>query len=164
MSPEMFEEIYKKYFDKLYRISFLYMKNEADALDVVQDVFVKLLNGKAAYQGEEKLKAWLFVTASNSCKSRLKKWWNKKRSAYTEECEKRWNTQPAEERSEVLETVLELEDKYRIPVYLYYYEGYSTKEIGELLSVRPSTIQTRLAKARKLLRLTLEEEQICTGY
>ena len=65
MKPEEFEEIYKKYFDTLYRISFLHMKNDADALDVVQDVFVKVLSGKVTFLGEEQLKAWLLVTASN---------------------------------------------------------------------------------------------------
>lgn len=164
MKPEEFEEIYKKYFDTLYRISFLYMKNDADALDVVQDVFVKVLSGKVTFLGEEQLKAWLLVTASNSCKSKLKRWWNKKRSEYTDECQNWVNSQAAPECSEVLEEVMALEDKYRIPVYLHYYEGYSTIEIGQMLNISPSTIQTRLAKARKLLRLSLSEGEICTEF
>ena len=51
--------------------------------------------------------------------------------------------------------VLELEEKYRIPTYLYYYEGYTTGEISKILKTNQSTIQTRLAKARELLKIEL---------
>lgn len=49
MDSRAFEQIYIKYFDMLYRICFLYMKNEADALDIVQEVFEKILNEKDGY-------------------------------------------------------------------------------------------------------------------
>lgn len=47
--------------------------------------------------------------------------------------------------------------KYRMPLYLYYYEGYSVTEVGELLRLNPSTVQTRLARARAKLKQELEE-------
>ena len=52
--------------------------------------------------------------------------------------------------------MLELPGKYRLPLYLYYYEGYSVKEVGELLDLKPSTVQTRLARARAKLKEELE--------
>ena len=50
-----------------------------------------------------------------------------------------------------------LEAKYRLPVLLYYYEGYSTAETAELLGLPPNTVSTRLARARARLRETLSE-------
>ena len=58
----------------------------------------------------------------------------------------------------MLEAVLALEGKYRLPVYLYYYEGYSVQEAAAILGLNPSTVQTRLQRAREKLRKALTEE------
>lgn len=159
MNSIEFEKIYSKYFDMIYRVCFLYMKNEADALDVVQDVFLKVWNGKLTITTDEQLKAWLIVTASNSCKSQLKRWWNKKRTEYDDSYNQIADNNTSQENSELLEEVLALEEKYSVPVYLHYYEGYSTIEIGKLLNMSSSTVRTRLAKARKLLKLSILEKE-----
>lgn len=54
--------------------------------------------------------------------------------------------------------VMALPVKYRLPLYLYYYEGYTVAEVGELLGLRPSTVRTRLARAREKLKAQLREE------
>ena len=54
--------------------------------------------------------------------------------------------------------VMALPVKYRLPLYLYYYEGYTAAEVGELLGLRPSTVRTRLARAREKLKAQLREE------
>ena len=59
----------------------------------------------------------------------------------------------------LLRMVEELEEKYRLPVYLYYFEGYRSVEIAGMLRVNASTVRSRLAKARKILRLQLEAEE-----
>ena len=48
--------------------------------------------------------------------------------------------------------------KYRMPLYLYYSEGYTAPEVGALLGLKPSTVQTRLARAREKLKAQLKEE------
>ena len=158
MDKNEIEQLYRAYFDTLYRICFLYMKCEADALDMVQETFVKLMRSDFKVQSEEKTKAWLIVTASNCCKTQLAKWWRKKRELFDEV---KWEQQTAKSDgpsvSEVLRAVLELEEKYRIVTYLYYYEGYKTGEIGKMLHISRSTVQTRLARARKILKLELGE-------
>lgn len=148
------KRIYELYFNTVYRISFLYMKNEHDALDVTEDTFFSMIRRLPSFENDEKAKAWLIVTASNKCRTLLKKWWNK-RNDYTEAMK---DVATEDNEDSVLSEVLNLSDKYRIPTYLYYYEGYKTSEIGEMLGEKPSTIQTRLAKARKLLKLELEEK------
>ncbi len=147
------KRIYEKYFDTVYRICFLYTKNEADSADVVQDVFCRMIKRMPVFADDEKAKAWLIVTASNCCKTLLKKWWYRL-TEYTEAME---NEQTDFADNSVLAAVWELDKKYSLPVYLYYYEGYKTAEIAEILGEKQSTIQTRLAKARELLRLELEE-------
>ena len=62
------------------------------------------------------------------------------------------------EHRELYEAVMALPAKYRLPLYLYYYEGYAAAEVAELLGLNPSTVQTRLARARERLRIQLTEE------
>lgn len=71
------ENLYRKHFAAIYSVCFLYMKNEADACDMVQETFLRLLQGHFTYEGDEKTKAWLIVTASNCCKSQLRKSWRR---------------------------------------------------------------------------------------
>ncbi len=82
MKQSKVQELYEKYFDTVYRICFLYMKNETDSCDMVQETFLKLIQAQAQFETEEKAKAWLIVTASNTCKSSLRKAWKKKRAIY----------------------------------------------------------------------------------
>lgn len=82
MNVKEAEALYHKYFAAVYSICFLYMKNEADACDMVQETFLQLLQGRFTYQSQEKTKAWLIVTASNCCKKQLRKSWRKKQVAY----------------------------------------------------------------------------------
>lgn len=56
---------------------------------------------------------------------------------------------------ETLEAVLALPEDYKLPVYLFYYEGYPTAEIARMLGVAPATVRSRLNRARKKLKLTL---------
>lgn len=154
MTIEVLEKIYKKHFQMVYRICFLYMKQEADALDMVQDTFVKLFESNFCAEGEERTKAWLIVTASNTCKSHLRRNWRKKRAVFDE----KWYEQKKAETDcsrEVTEAILAMEEKYQLVTYLYYFEGYTTLEIGKMLQISASTVQTRLAKARKILKTEL---------
>lgn len=153
MDAGKIRDIYDRYFDTIYRICFLYMKNEADTWDAVQETFLRFMQSGFIEYSEEKTKAWLIVTASNYCKKQLGHWWKKKREVFEEAA--------LEERAEnnlhpVVEAVQSLPKKYRILIYLYYYEGYKTGEIGSMLGISASTVQTRLAKARKLLKLEIE--------
>ncbi len=157
------ERIYDLYFDTVYKVCFLYMKNHADAQDLTQETFCQMLRKPFHYESDEKAKAWLIVSASNLCKNQLKKWWMRKIVSYDDSIgdslaglDDLAGTQ-GEVLNEIYQTVMGLDKKYAIPTYLYYYEGYTTAEIANLLEVNQSTIQTRLAKARKLLRLEFDE-------
>ena len=62
------------------------------------------------------------------------------------------------EETDLLNEVLNLPEKYRLVIHLYYYEGYSVKEIASILNKPPATVNTRLDRGRKMLRTSLEGE------
>jgi RNA polymerase sigma-70 factor (ECF subfamily) len=149
---ELFRKVYRQYAGTIYKISFSFLKNDEDAKDAVQEVFIKLLKSKKEYESDEHLKAWLIVTTSNHCKNIVTHWWWKRKSIED-------NNVVVEETSkddEMYHLVLELPEKYKIPVYMYYYEGYNSREIAKILGKPESTIRTYLQKARKLLKEELE--------
>lgn len=156
LQTEHAERLYHQYFATVYSVCFLHMRNEADTCDMVQETFLRLLQSRFTYQDEEKAKAWLIVTASNCCKTQLKKPWRKRQVAYDANIH---SIGKEDSDNLLLQVVEKLETKYRLPVYLYYFEGYRTSEIASILHINASTVRGRLAKARKLLRLELAPEE-----
>lgn len=149
---KLFQEIYDLYADNLYRLCFSYMKNRMDAEDVMQETFLKFYQMEKTIQPKEEIKAWLLVTASNRCKNLLKHWWRKHQDIedYSEIIGKE-----DEGKMELLEIVLNLPVKYKTVVYLYYYEGYNSRQISEMLHKPESTVRTHLQKAKALLKKEL---------
>jgi RNA polymerase sigma-70 factor (ECF subfamily) len=143
------EEIYKRNVNMIYRLCYMYLKNTDDAEDAVQSIFLKLLKANN-YEHE---KAWLIVTTKNHCKDILKSWWKKRHIDFEHVPELSYRDDP--DQSGVLEELLSLPEKYKTVLYLYYYEGYSVKEISNILSKKESTIQTQLATGRKHLKISL---------
>lgn len=144
--------IYQRHADTVYRICFSYLKNAADAEDLTQETFLRLLSSAPSFESQRHEKAWLIVTASNLCKDQLRHWWRKRESL--EDHAERLSAPPSEE-SETLSAILSLPEKYRLVVFLHYCEGYSTAEIAELLHCPDSTVRSRLLRARKQLKLRL---------
>lgn len=149
-------EIYERHKRTLYRICFVYMKNHNDAEDTVQDTFVQLIKKAIAFENEEHEKAWLIKTATNLCKNRLRHWWRKHENLEDYKDLKHDSNIEAEVvLSAVFSAVIGLPDKYKTVVYLYYYEGYDSVEIAEILNKPPSTVRNHLHEARKLLKKKL---------
>jgi len=150
------EEVYEKHSGMIFKISFSYMKNAADAEDIVADVFVKLIKLNAKFQNDEHKKAWLLRTAINLCKNNLKHWRHK--SIDIDECEN-LQGECQIKINETLKAVMELPERYKALIYLYYYEGYSTDEIAKILKKPQSTVRVHLHEARKILKGVLEEHE-----
>ena len=156
-TDEEITRVYNKYVDTVYRVCFMMLKSASEAEDAVQNVFVKYINSGGNLETDEHIKAWLIVTAKNECKNMLKHWFRSKRTDFDEIAEPSYET---EENSGVMEKVMSLDEKYRVPIYLYYYEGYSTAEISEMIGINHSTLRTYMAKGREKLKMLLEEEEI----
>ena len=148
-------EIYERHVDTVYRICFSFMKSTAETEDMVQETFIKLITSGKRFESENHEKAWLIVTASNLCKDSLKKWWR--------QCEDIDNCTHLTRKdsavgNEVLSAILDLPDAYKTVVYMYYYEGYSVKEIASSLGCLQTTVRSRLSRARSLLKKVLGGE------
>ncbi len=149
------ESVYETYVDMVYRVAFIYLKNRSETEDVTQNVFIKLMNREINFESQEHLKAWLIKTTKNTCKDVLKSWWRKKRNTF-ESLEIPSNKIDLS----IWENVENLNDKYKLPIYLYYYEGYKTDEISKILDINHATIRTRLRDARKKLKILVEEDEV----
>ena len=153
LTKEYIEKIIDKYSDMLIRITFIQMKNMSDAEDVSQDVFLKLIEKPRHFESEEHEKAWLIRVAINLCKDRKKTAWLRKNKAMLLQ-DNICNI--TEEKSDILEAIMDLPTKYRSIVLLFYYEGYSIKEISNLVDVKESTVASQLHRARELLKTKLK--------
>lgn len=152
-TQEQLAEIYRRNIDTVYRICRIYMKNISDAEDATAETFVRMIKSDVMFKSYEHEKAWLIVTAKNICRDMLK---SAKR--YSEELSDDMLT-GIETIDETLIAVKELPEKYRLPIYLHYYEGYSCEEISKMLGCLKSTVGTRLDRGRKMLRKMIEGDE-----
>lgn len=150
---EELTRIYNRHVNTVFRVCFMYMKNQADTEDMVQNTFLRLMRDKTVFESEEHEKAWLIRTATNLCKDYFKHWWSK-----TVGIDRVADTAVTQtfEIDENLGKVLALPPKYKTPIYLYYYEGYSTVEIARILKKNQSTVRSWLYKGRNLLKMEME--------
>lgn len=136
----------------LVRLAFTYTKNVQDAEDIVQDVFFTYLEKAPSFVDDAHEKAWLIRVTANKCKDALRKRKNAPMPLNEEIL-----SLPPEEHT-LLSAVLELEDKYRLPLHLHYYEGYSIAEIARILRANPATVGSWLQRGRALLKNRLGGE------
>ncbi|WP_238323088.1 sigma-70 family RNA polymerase sigma factor [Gorillibacterium massiliense] len=146
------EEKVHVYADMVLRLALTYMKNKTDAQDICQDVFLKLLRQGRRFSDEEHEKAWILRVTINACKDALRSPWRRRVAPLTGMELPIGNS----EGREMVEQVLALPSKYRVTVYLHYFENYRTAEIAELLGKNENTIRTWLKRARELLRTKLD--------
>lgn len=134
------------YADTVYRIAVHNAPTRADAEDVTQEAFTRLLTARREFSGDEHLRAWLIRVTLNLCKNlhRNRRW---EREALTDDL-------PTPEGSDgsVLEAVRALPPKYRNAIYLHYYEGYTAAEIGALLGAGQNTVLSWLSRGRQALK------------
>ena len=145
-------EIIERRRDNIYKIAFAYMKNRYDADDIYQTVFENFLRSKPSFDSDDYEKAWFIRTTINACKNVFSSSWKKKVTTIEDE---EWNRIPNQEHDqsdELLEKVMALPTKYRMVIHLFYYEGYSVNEIGQILNLSIGTVTTQLSRARKRLK------------
>lgn len=155
ITHERFTYLVQTYIDTVYRIALNYTKKPADAEDITQNVFLKLCQEKKPFQSDEHIRNWLIRVAINECKTWISAPW-----LNTVSFEEYAATLPvkAQQNSDILRAVMDLPRKYRVPIYLYYYEQYSTQEIADILKIPKGTVCTYLDRGRKYLKLQLQED------
>jgi len=148
------ETTVKHHENRLFRIAVAVMGNKSDAEDIVQDVFMTLIEKQPHFETPEHETAWLVRITVNACKSRLRSHWWKKKTPLLDDYPAQTN-----EQHDLLETVFLLSPKYRTVIHLFYYEGYSTREIAKLTAQKESTVREQLTRARRILKGLLEGER-----
>lgn len=148
------DNIYTKYADRLYAAAFNICRQQQDAEDAVQDAFTRLYHSNKDFESEEHIKAWLLRVTINAAKSTKRLFWNRMRSSY----EEYMDSLTFEEESDrsLMDEVLNLPEKYRIVIHLFYFEEYKVREIADILNVSENTVKTRLLNGRRILKEKLE--------
>ena len=151
-----FEAAAQRYGDTVFRLAYSYLKNRADAEDVMQETLLKLYLARKPFQSPEHERHWVVRVAVNECKKLLRSPWRRRTGPLEEAGEPVFDTP---EQSELFRQVMALPPKYRAAVYLYYYEGCSVQETAAAMGANPSTVQTWLMRARGKLKLILQEAE-----
>ena len=153
---KQFEEIYHRHIAMVFRVCMSYLKNRDDAEDAAADVFLRLWRSNKSFPSEEYEKAWLLRVTVNRC---LDHW--KKRDNRHERIDDHVLMQSGDSFSEdeTLAAILELPEQYKAVIYMYYYEGYTSKEIAAILRKPSSTVRSYLQEARQYLKGVLTDEE-----
>lgn len=151
-----FERAISQYSDMVYRIAVAITGNKADADDVFQETFLRLVKNQGKIQSEEHLKAWLIRVSGNCAKTVVMSPWNQKTQGLLGEDAKEMQD-VSNKQDRLLMELHALPQKYSLVLYLFYYEGYSVKEIAGLLKKNENSVKTLLKRGRNLLKKSLVE-------
>lgn len=150
---ERFHNCYDVHGSMVFHLALNQLGNYHEAEDAVQEVFLKWLDHRG-FQDPEHEKRWLIRVTINYCRNILNSSRNRREVSlddfYPAE------TGMPEEKLDLAASLMELDGETRSIIYLYYYEGYSVKEIARMLSISPSKVKIRLSRGRQKLKLRLE--------
>lgn len=144
-----------KYKNMIYRTAVTMTSNHADAEDVLQEVFFRYFRLQPSFESESHEKAWFLRVTINECKNLLRSVWKRRRTDFDLESLVQTDTYADERDSVVLRAVMSLSEKYRISIYLYYYEEYSIREIASITSQTEAAVSQQLTRGRRKLRKKL---------
>ncbi len=150
------QELAASYQGSLFAAAFNVCKNAQDAEDVVQNTFVQYYTTKKEFESEQHIRAWLMRVAVNKAKNVNRTFWRRNKISIEDYMETLVFETPAAET--LFETVMQLPEKYRIVIHLYYYEEYAVREIAQILKLSESNVKIRLSRGRAMLKETLKED------
>ena len=143
------------YRDRLFAAAFQVCRNAADAEDAAQEALLRYHTSEKQFDSEQHIRAWLLRVAINCAKNVSRSFWRRNvvpLADYMETLEF-----DSGESREIFREVMNLPEKYRLVIHLYYYEDYSVAEIGKILGLTESNVKVRLSRGRKLLKEALQE-------
>ena len=150
------EQVMNRYKQTVYGLAVSHLNNRAEADDIFQEVFLTYHTKAPGFESEAALRTWLIRTTLNLCKRSNHSPWNSRVDKDPDagvDIAVQFRTQT---ENEVYAAVLSLDPKYRIPVYLFYFEGLNCSEIAKAVDATSAAVMMRLSRARKLLRERLE--------
>jgi len=155
LTEQEFTTAADRHLNMLYHVALNCLRFPADAEDAVQETLLRLWRADIDFESADHLRHWLVRVCINVCRDMKRSPW-KRRVVSLENCAEPVFPDPAQQT--LWEELMTLPVKYRLPLYLHYYGGYSTAEIGVMLGLTSAAVRSRLMRARAKLRLQLEEE------
>ena len=141
----------------LLRMCYMVLRDREAAQDAVQETFLKAYRALGQFRGQSSGRTWLVTIAMNTCRDmRRSAWLRYMDRRVTPEDLPEAATPPAEDDRELTLRVMQLPDKLREVIVLYYYQDMNTVEMARSLGLPQSTVATRLKRAREKLREVLE--------
>ena len=148
------EEVIQREKELVYRLAFSQCHQKDQADDIFQNVMYRYMKRKPVFESLEHEKAWFIRVTLNCSKTSLKSFWHNKVDEIDEQ------TYIFEKQEIDLTPYLnKLSKKYNVVLYLFYYEGYSTKEMAELLHIKENNVRVLLNRARNQLRKEIEADE-----
>lgn len=154
MEVKEFERIFEQYYNEVFKMAMVYSKNKEDAEDIVQSTFMKLYKTERDFESDDHIKNWLIKVCINAAKDIVKS--KKRLENFLKETKSTIHKSTKEQG--LMEQIYKLSTKNRVVLILYYYYGYSVREISELLKIKEGTIRNRMKRSREILKLNLEEK------
>lgn len=158
---EAFEEIVKRYQQKIYWHTYKILKDKDQADDATQETFIKLFTNLDKIDNKRPLSPWIYKIATNHSYDMIKK--NKKTLSLEWEIEEQ-ATEPidniikSEEKRRLRDALRKLPKKYKLPIINYYFLSHSYKEISKIFKLPLNTIRTRIRRGKLLLAKELYEK------
>jgi RNA polymerase sigma-70 factor (ECF subfamily) len=155
MEEKEARRILETYADMILRISYSYLRHTYDAEDICQNVILKYLSSHQRFDSREHEKAWMIRTTINACKDLRKSAFFRNAIGLDALPER---AVPEEPVSVLTEELKKLPANYRISIHLFYYEGYTIKEIAQILGKRETVVANYLSRGRKRLKDSLSKD------
>lgn len=148
------ERLLDSYGNSVFRYAYTYLHNREDAEEILQETLIRFLQTKPLFVSADHEKAWLLRVAGNLSKNKLRA----EKIRQTDELKEELVAQQREDLAFVWEAVSRLPEKQRQAIHLFYHEGYSTRQIAQILEKNEATVRSDLGRAREKLRKILKEE------
>ena len=151
------DRMVRQYEKDLLRLCCLYLRDWNAAEDVVQETFLKAFRHLDSFREESSEKTWLITIALNGCRDYRRSAWFRYIDSRVSLNDLPVSSEPPDsEHVELTLAIMKLKPKYMEAVLLYFYEGYSMKEIGEMLNITEAAVSDRIRKAKQKLKQELE--------
>lgn len=139
-------------YSRYYRLAYSYVKNESDAMDIVQEAAYKAIYKSDTLKNEKYIGAWICRIVINEAYNILRK---KQKEDYPSQ-EMDLSQEDCYEDLDLLQAIRKLKEEEQTVIYLRYYEGKQLEEIAEITQEKLSTVKSRLYRAMNKLKLALE--------
>ena len=157
MDKEMFTKCVLEAEDTLYHVAKTILHNDSDCEDAVQEAILQAYANVKTLRNQAYFKTWLVRILINECYKICR---NQKQSVPYEEYMEQSQAESENRQTGLWDIIKSLDEKYRMVIVLYYVEGYSVKEVAQILRIPSGTVKSRLSHARKIIEQKLRKEEV----